>query len=76
MITAIVGNIKNIGTISIVFSMIIILSPYLLRKKFSISDLSGLAATFGIFGTFIGIFLGLLEFNVSDLSNSVPSLTP
>lgn len=59
---------------AIVFSMIIFLSPYLLRKKFSISDLSGLAATFGIFGTFIGIFLGLREFNVFDLSNSVPNL--
>lgn len=62
------------NTISIILSILILLSPYLLRKKQSVSNLSSLVVTFGILGTFIGIFLGLITFQVTDIYGSVPKL--
>jgi len=53
---------------------LILLSPFLLRKKQSVSNLSSLVVTFGILGTFIGIFLGLITFQVTDIYGSVPKL--
>src|SRR5690606_7798985 len=52
----------------------ILLSPFLLRRKQSVSNLSSLVVTFGILGTFIGIFLGLITFQVTDIYGSVPKL--
>lgn len=37
-------------------------------------DFRSLIVTTGIFGTFLGIFLGLLEFNTQDIEASVPPL--
>lgn len=62
------------NTISIILSILILLSPFLLRKKQSVSNLSSLVVTFGILGTFIGIFLGLISFQVTDIYGSVPKL--
>lgn len=62
------------NTISIILSVLILLSPFLLRKRQSVSNLSGLVVTFGILGTFIGIFLGLITFEVTDIYGSVPKL--
>jgi len=62
------------NTISIILSVFILLSPFLLRKKQSVSSLSSLVVTFGILGTFIGIFLGLINFQVTDIFGSVPKL--
>jgi DNA anti-recombination protein RmuC len=62
------------NTISIILSILILLSPFLLRKKQSVSNLSSLVVTFGILGTFIGIFLGLITFQVTDIYGSVPKL--
>lgn len=59
---------------SIVVSSLILLSPFLLRKTQSVSALSELTTTFGIFGTFVGIFIGLLAFQVGDIEGSVPRL--
>lgn len=59
---------------SIVISSLILISPFLLREKQSVSSLSQLTTTFGIFGTFVGIFIGLLAFQVSDIEGSVPRL--
>lgn len=55
-------------------SLAIILSPLYLSKKFSPNSVTGLATTFGIFGTFLGIFAGLIRFQVSDVEGSVPIL--
>ena len=33
-----------------------------------------MVVTFGILGTFIGIFLGLISFQVTDIYGSVPKL--
>lgn len=62
------------NTISVVLSIFILLSPFLLRRKQSVSNLSSLVVTFGILGTFIGIFLGLITFQVTDIYGSVPKL--
>ena len=59
---------------SIIVSGLILLSPLLLKKNQPISALSELTTTFGIFGTFVGIFIGLLAFQVSDIEGSVPRL--
>ena len=47
------------------------------RFKFNnrlIESLPGLAVSLGILGTFIGIFLGLYNFNVQNIDTSVPEL--
>jgi len=62
------------NTISIILSILILLSPLLLKKKQSLSKLSSLVVTFGILGTFSGIFLGLITFQVTDIYGSVPKL--
>jgi DNA repair exonuclease SbcCD ATPase subunit len=64
----------QIDKLSFTISVIILLSPYLLRKRQAVSELSGLVTTFGIFGTFIGIFVGLINFEVTDIQGSVPKL--
>ncbi len=61
-------------SISIIVSVLILLSPFALRKKQKVSDISSLVVTFGILGTFIGIFLGLITFEVTDIYGSVPKL--
>lgn len=62
------------NSISIIVSALILLSPYILRKRQSVSELSGMVTTFGILGTFIGIFIGLIAFQVTDIYGSVPQL--
>ena len=37
-------------------------------------DLKGIIGSLGIFGTFVGIFFGLLGFNTDDISGSIPPL--
>lgn len=59
---------------SIVLSVLILLSPLFLKKQQNVSSLSGLTTTFGILGTFIGIFAGLIAFNVNEIQQSVPLL--
>lgn len=59
---------------SLGISTLILVSPFFLRKKQSLSSLSGLTTTFGILGTFIGIFLGLIAFQTTDIEGSVPVL--
>lgn len=55
-------------------SATILLSPLLLKKKHSPASIIGLTTTFGIFGTFLGIFAGLIVFQVADIEGSVPRL--
>src|SRR5690606_20394245 len=38
------------------------------------NELSGIVTTFGILGTFVGIFIGLITFEVNDIYGSVPQL--
>lgn len=46
----------------------------LLERKRWIDQLPSLISTLGVLGTFLGITVGLVHFNTSDLDNSIPSL--
>lgn len=59
---------------SIICSILIFASPWYFAKKLSPTAVTNLAATLGIFGTFLGIFAGLLGFHVHDIEGSVPIL--
>lgn len=64
----------NFNGWEILFSLLIITSPFILRKRFSKNQLAGIALTAGITGTFFGIFMGLIDFNTADLEGSIPEL--
>lgn len=64
----------NNELISIIASSIILLSPLYFKRKHDISSMSGLTTTLGILGTFVGIFIGLIGFDVNNLPASVPRL--
>ncbi len=59
---------------SVGFSLLILLSPLYFKRKHDIASMSGLTTTLGIFGTFLGIFIGLIKFDVGNISASVPML--
>ena len=65
---------QNIDTISYAIAILIVLSPFILKKKFGKGHIASLAITIGIFGTFLGVFIGLLDFNSEDITASVPKL--
>lgn len=60
--------------ISVVTSSLILLSPFYFKRRHDISSMSGLTTTLGILGTFVGIFIGLIGFDVNNLPASVPQL--
>ena len=65
--------------ITVVFSALILISPYLIRivwkkRNFSPKEIIGVAATLGILGTFIGIFIALQSFDVSNINGSIPAI--
>jgi DNA anti-recombination protein RmuC len=53
---------------------LIFLSPFYLKKHFSTNATGNIAVARGILGTFVGVFIGLLGFDVNDISQSVPIL--
>lgn len=65
---------QNIGNISYGIALLILFSPFLLKKKFGKGHIASLTITIGIFGTFFGVFIGLLDFNPDDITASVPKL--
>lgn len=70
---------QEITTIFLVIIGIILAAGLFLRlakKKTNklISLLPNIAATIGILGTFVGLYLGLLEFDVSNINESIPEL--
>ncbi|MDZ7848657.1 MAG: hypothetical protein U5L96_19030 [Owenweeksia sp.] len=64
----------NIDSISYGLGILILLSPLLLKQKFGKGHIASLTITIGIFGTFFGVFIGLLDFNPEDITASVPKL--
>ena len=60
--------------VSLAASLFIFLSPYFFKKKLNSSELSVLVTTLGIFGTFVGIFIGLIGFDETRIDESVPIL--
>ena len=65
---------NNLETISLIVSIVILLSPLILKKYFGKSYIASLTITIGIFGTFLGVFLGLYNFNTDNITESVPVL--
>lgn len=47
---------------------------YLMRHKRTIDAFPSIVSTLGVFGTFLGITIGLAGFDVSDLTRSIPIL--
>ena len=58
----------------LVLSLLIFLSPRILRKHLPPQAIASTAVSLGILGTFLGIFLGLLNFDVNNISESIPPL--
>lgn len=59
--------------LTIIFCLIVVIFPYLNRGK-SKESLSNASTTLGILGTFLGVLIGLLGFDTSNISTSVPEL--
>lgn len=60
--------------ISIVVSGVIVLSPYVLRFWKSSSEIQTTVTTMGIVGTFLGILISLSNFDVENISTTIPQL--
>lgn len=60
--------------VTIISSLFIFLFPYLGRFWFSRSALASTVISLGILGTFTGIFLGLLDFDVAQIDVALPTL--
>jgi DNA anti-recombination protein RmuC len=59
--------------ISIILSIGIVLTPFVFRKR-GIVPVANLVVSLGILGTFGGIVIGLIQFDVNDIDGSVPIL--
>lgn len=62
------------NTVSVISSLIIFLYPYVGKHWFNRHLLASTVVSFGLLGTFGGIFWGLLEFNVNSIEESLPQL--
>lgn len=63
-----------IDNLTLIFAGAILISPYFLKRIQTLSTIANTVVSLGILGTFSGIFLGLLNFDVSNISASVPQL--
>lgn len=60
--------------ISIVVSAIIVFSPYILRRWKNSAEIQTTVTTMGIVGTFVGILISLSNFDVENISTTIPQL--
>lgn len=60
--------------ISIVVSIVIVLSPYVLRLWKNSAEIQTTVTTMGIVGTFVGILISLSNFDVENISTTIPQL--
>ncbi|MGY5851481.1 hypothetical protein [Salegentibacter sp. F14] len=65
---------ENLFTISVIAAITILFLPFYLKNKFEKGHIASLTITIGIFGTFFGVFVGLMNFNSEDITGSVPVL--
>lgn len=54
--------------------ILIFLAPYLLKRSNDQGSISSSVTTFGILGTFAGILIGLMNFDVNNIQAAVPEL--
>jgi len=62
------------NTLILIFISTIVAVIVLFRKKKTANALANIATSLGILGTFVGVTFSLIEFNVNDISGSVPQL--
>ncbi len=60
--------------ITIISSLFIFLFPYIGKFWFSRTTLASTVVSLGILGTFAGIFIGLLDFDVTQIEIALPAL--
>ena len=65
---------ENIAQFSYVFSVLIFLSPFLLKRYFGKKHIVSIPLTIGILGTFFGVFIGLIQFDTTQIPKSIPIL--
>jgi ABC-type transporter Mla subunit MlaD/uncharacterized membrane protein YjfL (UPF0719 family) len=66
---------QNSILISVIVTAIIFLYPFRYRKKNKTNiEAANLTVTLGILGTFVGVTLGLIGFDTTNVSGSVPQL--
>lgn len=61
-------------SVTIITSLIIFLFPYIGKLWFNRSTLANTVVTLGVLGTFSGIFLGLMHFDVNHIEAALPPL--
>ncbi|MDR0711618.1 MAG: MotA/TolQ/ExbB proton channel family protein [Prevotellaceae bacterium] len=64
----------NIDALTLILSAAIFLSPFALKRVQGINAMASTATSLGILGTFVGIFIGLMRFDVGNIQESVPEL--
>lgn len=64
---------SNVVTVTFCGAVVFLVFRYRTHPRMS-KELPTLVTTIGVLGTFVGIFLGLLEFNPNNLESSVPAL--
>ena len=63
-----------VNIIFTIFMLILAIWDYLSYGRQKHRDFKSIIMSTGVLGTFVGIFLGLQNFNVNEIENSVPSL--
>lgn len=59
---------------AIFYAVLVLLSPYYFKRTKNSSSVQSSAVSLGILGTFLGIFGGMLQFDVKDIQASIPVL--
>lgn len=70
----IIGTILTSHAFAIAAFVAVLASPWLLKKYQTISALQSTAVSLGILGTFLGIFGGMLQFDINNLDASIKVL--
>lgn len=65
---------NNLLTFSLGLAFFIFISPYLFRRVLDKAQIASIVITIGILGTFWGVFLGLLNFDTDNITESIPDL--
>lgn len=60
--------------LSLIYCVGLVLIPLFLKRIQGTNSIANTVVTLGVLGTFIGIFIGLMGFDVDDIEGSVPQL--
>ena len=66
---------SSTGLVTAFFIAVILTVPFVLKQRGeNPNTIANVVTSIGILGTFVGIYLGLMDFNESDISGSIPQL--